>query len=113
MARYYCTCECPVQKALYPTEVRDDGICVKCGYYAFAKPNIEHLYFPRDETFKWNTEPMKTAWRWSKLGMYNEYCLYFHGHECGNQGLGDNTMRKEQKRIRDAKKLKRVNGNRG
>lgn len=114
MARYYCTCKCPKQKVLHLTEVRDDGICVKCGYYAFARPNIEHLYFPRDETKKWDNEPIKTSWRWTKLGMFNEYCLYFHGHEQGNLGLGDHTIRKDMKRIKNEReqKLKRANGHR-
>ena len=112
MARYYCTCKCPKQKKLYPVEVRDDGICVECGYYAFARPSIEHVRYPRADHVKWNYEPIKTASYWAEKGLLNEYYLYFHGHEQKMQGISDGTLRKDVKRIQDAKKLKRANGNR-
>ena len=102
MARYYCTCKCPKQKALHPVEVRDDGICVKCGYYAFARPNLEHIYYPRDEIL--NGVMSLSKLHIGQKGMYNEYCLYFHGHEQKMQGISDRYNTKRCKKDKRCKK---------
>tara|TARA_Y100000817_G_scaffold308482_1_gene296287 strand:- start:586 stop:927 length:342 start_codon:yes stop_codon:yes gene_type:complete len=113
MARYYCTCRCPKQKAIHPTEVDEEGVCTNCGYYAFARPDLQHVLFPRADHIKWSYEPITTKSYWSEKGLLNEYYLYFYGHEQKSQGISDGTLRKDTKRIQDEKELKRTNRNRG
>tara|TARA_Y100000816_G_scaffold130679_1_gene92204 strand:+ start:2302 stop:2676 length:375 start_codon:yes stop_codon:yes gene_type:complete len=123
MANFYCTClsdrltkrqSLREHKKLHPTTVDSEDICIHCGYYAIARPNLNHKIFPRPEYRKWDTEPSRSKAEWSSKGMLNEYYLYYHGHERGNQGLGDHTIRKDMERIKNEReqKLKRANGNR-
>ena len=124
MANFYCTClsdrntkrqSLREHKKLHPTTVDKDDCCVHCGYYAIARPSPQHNRYPRPDYKKWNTEPTKSRVEWSKLGLLNEYYLYFHGHEEIKQGLSDGRLRKDQEEIRNAREeeLRRVNGNRG
>ena len=125
MANYYCTCQSKrdvnkqkyaEHKKLHPTVVDSEGICKHCGYYAIAKPNSSHIHFPRPDYKKWDTEPTTSRTEWAKLGLLNEYYLYFHGHEQRMTGLNDATLKKDQERIRNERransKVKRAGGSR-
>ena len=125
MANYYCTCQSErgtkrqnlrEHKKLHPTIVDSEGICKHCGYYAIAKPNTNHIHFPRTQYKKWETEPVNDVVTWSKYNLTDKYYWYFHGHGSIHQGLNDATLKKDQERIRNEREAKsksrRVSGSR-
>ena len=117
MARYFCTCDrgrdrpTSYQHTIYNvTEVDEEEICIYCGHYAFTRAAIQHELFPRHKERVTSLEVYKHIGNWEDNELFYQY---YHGCGSGKQGLAQETLIKDQEKIRDAKKLKRANGNRG
>tara|TARA_A100001201_G_scaffold143281_1_gene144256 strand:- start:2741 stop:3112 length:372 start_codon:yes stop_codon:yes gene_type:complete len=122
MAKYLCTCNKGKFKGggtkLYPTEVNSEGICIYCGYYAYAQPDDKHLKYPRNPQRPYDQEPSKTKTYWSRTVGIDKYYQYYHGADQPNWGqkklgkLTNKELQQREEKVKNEEKFRRANGNR-